>query len=87
MDYVKIVIFVIALGFLLTGILVQTGTIGNFLSSVEFFDQKWKTAVLFIVLGLAVSVGYIFKFKDTGLNPFAEATSPLESYRPMELDL
>ena len=87
MDYVKIVIFVIALGFLLTGILVQTGTIGNFLSSVEFFADAWKTATLFVVLGLAVSVGYYFKFKDTGLNPFTEGTSPSEAYRPMELDL
>ena len=88
MDYVKIVIFVIALGFLLTGILVQTGTIGNFLSSVEFFDEAWKTAVLFIVLGLAVSVGYIFKFKDTGLFEFAEAKdSSSDANRPMELDL
>ncbi len=88
MDYVKIVILVIAIGFLLTGVLVQMGTIGNFLSSVEFFDEAWKTTALFVVLGLAVLAGYYFKFKDTGLNPFAEATSPLESYRSMEeLDL
>ena len=66
MDYVKIVILVIAIGFLLTGVLVQMGTINNFLSSVEFFDEAWKTAVLFIVLGLAVLAGYYFKFKDIG---------------------
>lgn len=90
MDYVKIVIVVIALGFLLTGILVQTAPekVGNFLSSVEFFDEAWKTATLFVVLGLAVSVGYYFKFKDTGLDPFADAKdSSSEPYRPMELDL
>ncbi len=88
MDYVKIVILVIAIGFLLTGVLVQMGTINNFLSSVEFFDEAWKTTALFVVLGLAVLVGYYFKFKDTGLNPFAEATSSIESYRSMEeLDL
>ena len=89
MDYVKIVILVIAIGFLLTGVLVQMGTIGNFLSSVEFFADVWKTTALFVVLGLVVFVGYYFKFKDTGLNPFAEASSPLESYasRIEELDL
>ena len=65
------------------------GTIGNFLSSVEFFADVWKTTALFVVLGLVVFVGYYFKFKDTGLNPFAEASSPLESYasRIEELDL
>ena len=87
MDYVKIVILVIALGFLLTGILVQTGTIGNFLSSVEFFDEAWKTTTLFVVLGLAVLAGYYFKFKDTGLNPFAESSSSAEAYKMEELDL
>ena len=75
MDYVKIVILVIAFGFLLTGVLVQTGTIGNFLSSVEFFAEAWKTTALFVVLGLAVLVGYYFKFKDTVLNPFAKDQS------------
>ena len=63
----------IALGFLLTALLVQTGMISNFLSSVKFFAEAWKTTALFVVLGLAVLVGYYFKFKDTGLNPFAEA--------------
>ena len=77
----------IAFGFLLTGVLVQTGTIGNFLSSVEFFAEAWKTTALFIVLGLAVLVGYYFKFKDTGLIPFAKAKdsneeSPLLYERP-----
>ena len=89
MDYVKFVILVIAIGFLLTGVLVQTRTIGNFLSSVEFFAEAWKTTALFVVLGLVVFAGYYFKFKDTGLNPFAEDTSPLESYTSQmkELDL
>ncbi len=87
MDYVKIVILVIAIGFLLTGVLVQMGTIGNFLSSVEFFSEEWKTTALFVVLGLAVLVGYYFKFKDTGLNPFSEASSSAESYKMEELDL
>ncbi len=88
MDYVKIVILVVAIGFLLTGVLVQMGTIGNFLSSVEFFADAWKTTALFVVLGLVVLAGYYFKFKDTGLNPFAEASSSIESYRSMEeLDL
>ncbi len=81
----------IAIGFLLTGILVQTAPekVGNFLSSVEFFSEAWKTTTLFVVLGLAVLAGYYFKFKDTGLNPFAEAKdSSSESYRSMEeLDL
>ena len=86
MDYIKIVIFVIALGFLLTGIFVQTGTIGNFLSSVEFFDEAWKTTTLFVVLGLAVSVGYYFKFKDTGLNPFTGENSSIEEYKMEEID-
>jgi hypothetical protein len=89
MDYVKIVILVIAFAFLLTGLLVQIGTIGNFLSSVDFFDESWKTTTLFVVLGLAVSIGYYFKFKDTGLFQFTEAKdSSSESYGPMEeLDL
>ena len=91
MDYVKIVILVIAFGFILTGILVQTAPdkVGNFLSSVEFFDEAWKTTTLFVILGLVVLAGYYFKFKDTGLDPFAEAKdSSSEPYRPMEeLDL
>jgi hypothetical protein len=87
MDYVKIVILVIALGFILTGVLVQMGTIGNFLSSVEFFDEAWKTTTLFVVLGLAVLAGYYFKFKDAGLNPFAESSSSAEAYKMEELDL
>ena len=91
MDYVKIVILVIAIGFLLTGLFVQIAPekVGNFLSSVEFFDESWKTTALFVVLGLVVLAGYYFKFKDTGLDPFAEAKdSSSESYRSMEeLDL
>ena len=87
MDYVKIVILVIAIGFLLTGVLVQMGTINNFLSSVEFFSESWKTTALFVILGLAVLTGYYFKFKDTGLNPFAEESSSIEAYKMEELDL
>ena len=82
MDYVKIVILVIVFGFLLTGVLVQTGMISNFLSSIEFFAEAWKTTALFIVLGLAVLVGYYFKFKDTGLIPFAKAKDSNEE-RPL----
>jgi hypothetical protein len=90
MDYVKIVILVIAFGFILTGVLVQTAPekVGNFLSSVEFFAEAWKTTTLFVILGLVVLAGYYFKFKDTGLFEFAEAKdSSSDANRPMELDL